>query len=136
MPGASTRSAAAAHRARLRPGRHTEDDGHRAVHRPALGAETPQQVVVLHGEVEGPLALGARAPAAHAERLPAAVVVGDDVVLPVAGIATGADPGEGRHLGARRAGVLRATAARAEEAVDGTVPPVAAALRVPDLALQ
>src|SRR5439155_9075716 len=95
-----------------------------------------EEVVVLHREVERPLALGARAPAAHAERLPAAVVVGDDVVLPVAGIATGTDPGEGRHLGARRAGVLRATAARAEEAVDGTVPPVAAALRVPDLALQ
>src|SRR2546427_12589689 len=106
MPGASTRSAAAAHRARLRPGRHTEDDGHRAVHRPALGAEAPQQVVVLHGEVDGPLPLGARAAAAHAERLPAAVVVRDDVVLPVAGVAAGADPGEGPPRLPPRAGGL------------------------------
>src|SRR5439155_5241879 len=135
----STRSATAVrHAARpwLRPGRDTEDDGHRAVDRPALGAEAPQEVVVLHGEVERPLPLGARAPAAHAERLPAAVVVRDDVVLPVAGVAAGADPGEGRHLRPRRAGVLRAAAAGAEEAVDRAVPPVVAALRVAQLAVQ
>ena len=111
-----------------------EHDRHRAVHRAALGAEAPQQIVVLRRVVDGLLALGARAAAAHAERLPAAVVVRDDVVLAVAGIAAGADPGDRRHLGARRARVLRAAAARAEEAVDRAVAPVAAVRRIAGVA--
>ena len=62
--------------------------------------------------------------------LTAAVVVGDDVVLPVAGVVAGAHPGDRRGFGARRTGVRRAAAAAAQEPVDRAVAPVVAALRV------
>src|SRR5262245_6965557 len=117
-------------------GRDTEDDGHRAVDRAALRAEAPEEVVVLHRHVQRPLRFRARAPAAHAERLAAAVVVGDDVVLPVARVAARPDPRDRRHLGARRTGVLRTAAARTEETVDGAVPPIVAARRIADVAVE
>src|SRR5262245_42532325 len=98
----------------------------------ALRAEAPEEVVVLGRVVDGPLALGARAAAAHAERRATAVVVRDHVVLAIAGIAARADPRDGRHLGPGRTRALRAAAARAEEPVDRAVPPVLAALRIPD----
>src|SRR5262249_21695032 len=120
----------------LRLGRDTEDDGYRAVDRATRGAEAPEEIVVPPGEIDWLLALGPGAAATEAEGLPAAVVVGDDVVLPVARIPAGADPRHRRHLGSRRAGALRAPAARAEEPVDGAVPPVVAALRIPDLTSQ
>src|SRR5262249_58768362 len=104
----------------------------RAVDGPALGSEAPQQVVVPRGVVHRPLALGALALAAQAERLAAAVVVRDDVVPAVARMPAGADPGHRRHLRSRRAGVLRAAAAGAQEAVDGAVAPVGAARRITD----
>src|SRR5205807_4782914 len=50
--------------------------------------------------------------------------------MPVGRIVTGPDPGDGRGLGARRAAVCRATAAGAQESVDGAVPPVLTGLRV------
>src|SRR5438552_13289123 len=86
--------------------RYAEDHRDRAVDRPALGAETPEQVVVLGDDVERLLALGPRAATAHAERRAAAVVVGDEVVLAVGRVPACADPGDGRHLRTRRTGVL------------------------------
>src|SRR5437870_9148581 len=119
-----------------RLGRDPEHHRHRAVHRPALGAEAPQEVVVLRREVDGLLAFRPGASTPQAERLPAAVVVRDDVVLPVAGVPAGADPRDGRHLRPGRAGALRAAAARAEKAGERAVPPGVAALRVAHLALE
>src|SRR5262249_56788674 len=96
----------------------------------------PEGIVAPRGEVDRLLAFGSGASTTKAEGLPAAVVVRDDVVLPVARMPAGPDPRDRRHLGARRARTLRAAAARAEEPIDGAVPPVVAALRIPRLAAQ
>src|SRR5262249_24629868 len=93
-------------------------------------ARTPVVVVRLERNIDRCIAFVAVTEATPARRLAAAVVVGDHVVEPVGRIVTGADPGDGRHLGARRTAVLRAAAAAAKVAVDRAVPPVIAALRI------
>src|SRR5262245_1099250 len=84
-----------------------ENRGDRAVIGDALCALTPVRVVVLGRYVHGLLALVAVAEAVAAAALTAAVVVRDDVILAVARIRAGADPGESRDLGAGRAVCLR-----------------------------
>src|SRR6185503_6496038 len=101
-----------------------DDHGDGGVVDDALGAHAPVDVDVAVGVVERLLALAADAVAAPAEALPAAVVVGDHVLPAVGGVVTGAEPGDRRHLRARRTRAVGAAAARREEAVDPTVPPV------------
>src|SRR5262249_61462354 len=91
---------------------------------------------VWRGGEGGLRAGGGGARAAHAGPLPAAVVVGDDVALPGAGVAAGADPGDRRHLGPRRALALRPATARTEEAVDRAVTPVGALSGIADVRCQ
>src|SRR5262249_55650267 len=74
--------------------------------------------------------LVAIAEAAPALAFAAAVIVGHDVVMTIRWVVTAPDPGDGRGLGARRAGVRRASAACTQEPVDGAMPPILAALRV------
>src|SRR5207302_54355 len=108
------------------------DDARRGavIGNPHLTARAPVVVIRFEGHVERLVVFVAIAQAAAALALTTAVVVGDDVVMPVGRIVTGPDPGDGRGLGARRAAVCRATAAGAQESVDGAVPPVLTGLRV------
>src|SRR5581483_6647961 len=103
---------------------HADDDRHRRVVDDAGAAHAPVHVVALRRVVDRPIAFVAIAVALLAERLAAAVVVGDDVVLAVGRIAAGADPRDRRHLGAGRAGVRVAAAAGGDEAVERAVAPV------------
>src|SRR5204863_8084388 len=97
---------------------------------PYLTTRAPVVVIRFVGHIQRLVVFVAIAQAAAALALTTAVVVGDDVVMPVGRIVTGPDPGDGRGLGARRAAVCRATAAGAQESVDGAVPPVLTGLRV------
>src|SRR5205807_7490 len=97
---------------------------------PNLTAGTPVVVVRLEGHIQRLVAFVAVAQTAAALALAAAVVVGNDVVVPIARIVTGPDPRDGRGLGAGRAAVCRPSAAGTQESVDGAVPPVLTALRV------
>src|SRR5262245_50698765 len=89
-----------------------------------LAPDAPVVVVGSLWPVKRPVALVAIAQAAATRALAAAVVVGHDVLLAVAGVPTGADPGDRRWLGSRRTGGYRTAAAGAQEAVDRTVAPV------------
>src|SRR6185436_2298756 len=85
----------------------------RAVVHLRLQPEAPVDVVVPIPVVHRPLALVSVAEAPAADVLSAAVVVRDDVVLPVLRIATGADPRDQTHLRAGGARRLAAAAAAA-----------------------
>src|SRR5258708_4978416 len=85
--------------------RHTPDEGGGAGIRRALGSETPGDFVVVLRPHDGPIALIVLAgtpPPGHAAT---AVIVRNNVVPLVRGIAAGADPGDRRHLRARRTGI-------------------------------
>src|SRR5438045_2541697 len=120
-----------AHRPRRASLRYADDArGGAVIGNPHLTARAPIVVIRFVGHIQRLVVFVAIAQAAAALALTTAVVVGDDVVMPVGRIVTGPDPGDGRGLGARRAAVCRATAAGAQESVDGAVPPVLTALRV------
>src|SRR5207237_8857427 len=106
--------------------RHSHHDGRRAGVGLAGRTQAPDRVVVALGARQRPLTLHVVAEAPVAGRFPAAVVIGDDVVAVVGGVAAGADPGDRRHLGAGRTGVHGPPAAGAEKAVDRAVAPVIA----------
>src|SRR6516225_10017955 len=91
------------------------DDARRGtvIGNPDLAARTPVVVVRFEGHVERLVVLVTIAQTAAALAFAATIVVGDDVVVPVGGIVTGPDPGDGRGLRARRAAVDRASAASA-----------------------
>src|SRR5205823_9667491 len=108
--------------------RDPQDDGHRAVIVRVGVGHAPVEVVVARRPVHRLLALVTVALAVAAAGFPATVVVGDDVVAAVAGVVARADPGDGRGGGARWTGAGGAAAAGAQEAVDGAVLPVVAAL--------
>jgi len=80
--------------------------------------------------------LVAVAQAPPAGRLTAAIVVREDVVLVVARIVAGADPGDRCGLRARRARRDRAAATAAEKAVDAAVAPVLAGRRIAGVLLR
>src|SRR5882724_10016673 len=78
--------------------RDTQDDGRGAGIGLALGSETPGDFVVVLRPHDGPIALIVLArtpPPGHAAT---AVIVRNDVVPLIRVIATGPDPGDGRHL--------------------------------------
>lgn len=77
----------------------------------ALRTETPEDIVALAGEIDGSVTFSAVTEAAGADRLAAAVVIGDEIVLTVRRIVTGSHPGNGRGFRTRRAGGHAATAA-------------------------
>ena len=108
------------------------DDARRGtvIGNPDLAARTPVVVVRFEGHVERLVVLVAIAQTTAALAFAATIVVGDDVVVAVGGIVAGSDPGDGRGFGPRRAALGRASAAGAQESVDGTVSPVLAGLRV------
>ena len=112
--------------------RRANDPGRRAVIRDVGGAAAGAPVVVvgLSGLEHGRVALVAVAEAAATGRLATAVVIGDHVILAVAGIVAGAYPGYRGHLGSGRAGRLRPAATAAQEPVDRAVPPVLAGRRI------
>src|ERR1700693_1067791 len=85
--------------------RDTQDEGGRAGVRLALGPETPGDFVVVLRPHDRPIALIILAGTAHPDTATAAVIVRNDVVPLVRGIAAGADPGDGRHFRARRTGI-------------------------------
>src|SRR6202166_715362 len=110
--------------------RDTQDDGGGAGIRLALGAETPGDFVVFLRPHDRPVALiflAGTPPPGHAAT---AVIVRNDVVPLVRGIAAGADPGDGRHLRARRTGIHAAAVTGAQRSVDRAVAPVVALRRV------
>src|SRR5256885_11036071 len=94
---------------------------------PNLTAGTPVVVVRLEGHIQRLVAFVAVAQAAAALALTTAVVVGDDVVMPVGGGVTGPHPGEGRGLRARRAAACRPPAASAQGTRVGAMSPVTSA---------
>ena len=96
----------------------------------ALRAQAPVVIIGGMGPVGGPVPFVPVAEAVAAGRFAAAVVVGDDVILAVARVFAGADPGYCRHLRPRRATVDGAAAAGAQVAVNGAVAPVFAGRRV------
>src|SRR5215469_12023289 len=95
-----------------------------------LAAQTPVVVGRFEGHVQRLGALVASAQAAAALVFAAAVVVRDDVVMPVFRIVTSPHPRDGGLLGARWAAVYRASAAATKETVYGAVSPVLAGVRV------
>src|SRR5207248_1421899 len=115
-----------------RPGgsffRDPKDHRHRAVIVGVGVGHAPVEVVVARRPVHRFLALIAVALAVAAAGFPAAIVVREDVIAAVGGVVTGADPGDRRDRGARRAGAGAAAAACAEKPVDGAVLPVLAVL--------
>src|SRR4029077_8435111 len=108
--------------------RDSEDDRHRTMVVRVVVGHAPVEVVVARGTVRRLLALVAVALAVAAAGLAATVVVGNDVVAPVAGVVTGPDPGDGRGRRPGGAGGRGAPAAGAQEAVNRAVLPVVAAL--------
>ena len=82
--------------------------------------------LLVCGRTTGPVAVVVLAGAAPPGDPAAAIVVRDDVIALIGGIAAGADPGDGRHLGARRAARHAAAVARAQRAVDRAVAPIIA----------
>src|ERR1700676_2243653 len=87
---------------------------------------TPVVIVGLAGLKQGCIAFVAIAEASAAGALAAAVVIGNDVVLAVTRVVTGADPGDGRHVRTRRARRLRSAATPAQKPVDCAMPPIVA----------
>ena len=110
---------------------HPDDHRQRAaIGHIGLTAGAPVEVVGTLRPVDRRVALITLADTAPAIALTAAVVVGNDVVLAIGGIAAGADPGDVRLHRARRAAAGRTAAATTEKTVDGAVPPVVAAVRI------
>src|SRR5215475_311472 len=101
------------HRTSLRHANHA--GGGAVIGNPALAAGAPVVVVGFEGHVQGLIVFVAIAQASPAFAFAAAVVVRHDVVVSVAWIVTGTDPGHRRRLGTRRAAVDRSSAAPAKE---------------------
>lgn len=95
-----------------------------------LAAGTPVEIVRALRAVDWRIALIALALAATATAFATAIVVGNDVVLAIRRIAAGADPGDIRLHGARRTTAGGATTTATDKTIDGTVPPVFAAVRI------
>src|SRR4051794_29408885 len=76
-------------------------------------SRTPVVVVGLERNIQWRVALISITHASAARRLPAAVVVRDDVVFAIQGVVTSPDPGYRGHLRPWRTGILRSTAASA-----------------------
>ncbi len=91
-----------------------DDDGNRAVVEIRRRASAPVDVVVSIPVVFGAFALISITDASAADALAAAVVVGDQVILPVGRIAAGSHPGYGRDFGSGRAGDRASSTAGAE----------------------
>src|SRR5262249_41618609 len=80
-------------------------------------------VVALRGLVDRTVALVAITQAVAARSLSTAVVVRNDVVLRVDGVAARADPRDRRRLGARRTHVRRTATATAQKSIERAVAP-------------
>src|SRR3569833_2844727 len=89
-------------------------------------SRTPVVVVGLERNVQRRVALISITHASPARRLPAAVVVRDDVVFAIQWVVTSPYPGHGGHLRARRTGILRSTAASAKIPINRAVAPIIA----------
>jgi len=93
-------------------------------------SRAPVVIVGLARLKERGVALVAIAETSAAAALAATIIIGDDVILAVTGVVTGADPGDGRHVGAGRTRRLRSSATSAQKAVDGAVPPIITGRRI------
>src|SRR5690348_9738486 len=87
---------------RLRDSQHDRDG---AVIADILVSHAPVEVIVAGRSIHGLLVLVAIAGALAAAGLPAAVVVGNDVVTGIHRVVTRADPGDGRGRRASRTGM-------------------------------
>jgi len=106
--------------------RHAQDQGDRAGVGLALGTKTPRDLVIGLRSNHGPVALIVLTGASTPGHSAAAVVVGNDVVALIGGIAAGTDPGDRRHFGAGRTGIDAAAVAGTQRPIDRAIAPIIA----------
>jgi hypothetical protein len=95
-----------------------------------LRTEAPENVVTFGWKIDGSVTLGAMTETTCANVLAAAIIIRDQVILVVNGVAAGPYPRDWRRFGAGWACRGTTAATRTQGATQGAVSPIITALRI------